>query len=583
MNLSDNTKTTRTSLEETLLHSRIILKFILFFGCIVNVLMLAAPLYSMQVFDRVLASGNTDTLLMLTIIMIFALVLLSIIRVLRSIITIYTGNWIENKMSDEILKVIAYPPSPDDQNGGAGLMRDLHLVRSYLASQQLLNIMDTPWAILFIAILFILHVYFGILSIIGSLILVLIGIFSDKATRSLNKSNTEYSFKSWTILDQTYKNTDTVSAMNMLDNIAQRWKAINKRVQTITTLSNKRQLIISEFSTFFRLLLQIAVTGIGAYLVIKGDITPGVIIASSSIIGRAVAPFQSTISSYNGFIKFMESYRRLNNSLKTQPIEYIAGNISAEEGSIELDNVNYKVFGKNTNSAELKEFSILSNISFRINKGEVLLVAGASGAGKTTLVKIIAGIIKPSQGTIKIGMINILNWNRKLLANFIGYLPQNVELFSATIKENITQMELHPDEEKCIAAAKLARVDDMISAMPLNYNTMVMRDGPFPSPGQRQRIALARTFYNVPKIVLLDEPNSNLDVAGEIALAQTIQNAKTNGNTVVIVSHRGNILGIVDKVLVLERGHIKVFATREEYIEILKNLHKDKPEQGIEA
>lgn len=572
MNLSDNHKTARTVLEETLLHSRIILKFILFFGCIVNVLMLAAPLYSMQVFDRVLASGNTDTLLMLTIIMIFALILLSIIRVLRSIITIYTGNWIENKMSDEVLKAVAYPTA-ENQNAGASLMRDLQLVRSYLSSQQLLNIMDTPWAILFILILFILHGYFGILSIIGSLVLVLIGIFSDKATRSLNRSNTQYSLQSWTVLDQTYKNTETVRAMNMLGNIAHKWNIINKKVQTITTLSNKRQLIISEFSMFFRLLLQIAVTGIGAYLVIKGDITPGVIIASSSIIGRAVAPFQSTISSYNGFIKFMESYKRLNNSLKNQPSEYIAGSISAEEGSIELDNINYKV----------KDFHILSNITFKVNTGEVLLIAGASGAGKTTLVKIIAGIIKPSSGTIKIGTINILNWSRKLLANFIGYLPQNVELFSATIKENISQMDPHPDEEKCALAAKLARVDEMISAMPLNYNTQVMRDGPFPSPGQRQRIGLARVFYNSPKIVLLDEPNSNLDVAGEIALAQTIQNAKANGNTVVIVSHRGNILGIVDKVLVLERGQIKIFATREEYVEILKNLHKDKPEQGIEA
>ncbi len=543
-------------LKEVLLVCRLMVKYALLFGCLVNILMLATPLYSMQVLDRVISSSNTDTLVLLTIVISFALLLLSLIQVARSFAMNQMGNWFERELSSKLFANAIKTALIARSSGGSQQLRDLQAIKTFLTSPALISILDIPWAIIFVAVLFMIHTYMGIMTVLGGAILLALAILSDKLTKPLHDSSNEYFISSMRQVDQATRNAEVVSVMGLLPEIDTTWQKINKKVQGAQNLVSGRQNILSELTKFIRLILQILVTGLGAYLVLKGEMSVGAIIACSSISGRALAPFEQAIMSWKGFLTCRQSYNRLNEIIDKYYNEEIRMSLPEPEGKMSAENLAYVPQHSN--------IPIVKNVSFNLESGEVLAIIGPSGSGKTTLAKLLVGAHIPSSGTMRIDNSNLIDWNKDELGKYLGYLPQDVELFGGTIRENIGRMNKNADSEKVVQAARLAGVHDMILQLPKGYDTEIGFDGSTLSGGQRQRVGLARAFFGEPKILVLDEPNANLDALGELALSNAIAKAKEKKITTVIISHRTSILTLVDKILVMKDGELIIFGERSE-------------------
>ncbi len=554
-----NKSTKYNPLKEVLLTCRIMFKYALIFGCLVNILMLATPLYSMQVLDRVISSANTDTLLLLTLVISFALLLLSLIQVARSFAMNKMGSWFEKELSSKLFANAIKTALVARGSGGSQQLRDLQSIKTFLTSPSLISILDIPWAIIFVAVLFMIHFYMGIMTVLGGALLLMFAILSDKLTKPLHDSSNEYFISSMRQVDQATRNAEVVSVMGLLPQIDNTWQVINNKVQTAQNLVSGRQNILSELTKFIRLILQILVTGLGAYLVLKGEMSVGAIIACSSISGRALAPFEQAITSWKGFLTCRQSYNRLNDTIDKYYSEEVRMSLPEPKGKLDADNVFYTP--PNTNK------HIVKGVSFGIEPGEVLAIVGPSGSGKTTLAKLLVGAWQPQVGTVRIDNANLADWNKDELGKYIGYLPQDVELFGGTIRENIGRMDKEADAEEVVRAAQLAGVHDMILQLPKGYDTEIGFDGSTLSGGQRQRIGLARAFFGNPKLLVLDEPNANLDSFGELALSNAISRAKETQITTVIISHRTSILSLADKILAMKDGVVAIFGDRDEVMQ----------------
>lgn len=546
-----------TPLKKILLSCRIIIKYILLFGCLVNLLMLSTPLFSMQVLDRVLSSGNKNTLLMLTLIIIMALALLGFIQSARAFAMNRMGSWIENKLSETVYSNSIRRSLNSKTMANSQQLRDLQTIKTFITSPGLISIMDMPWAIIFICVLFILHTAIGFLTLIAGTVLIIFGVIADRSTKPLIEANNENFLKSMRQVEQSTKNAEVIEVMGMKKNIIASWQIINQEVQQVQNLVSKRQTIFMEIIKFFRLVIQISVTAVGAYLVIKGEITSGTIIASSSLVGRALAPFESAINSWKGLIICKKSYERLSQSFLMYK-SFNKMSLPSPEGNIVVENIYFTPLGT--------QKYILKGINFTLKKGDILSIIGASASGKTTLAKLLVGSLNPNIGTIRIDGANIKDWNKNELGPYIGYLPQDVELFAGTVRENIARMNTHSHFEDVIVAAQLAGIHEMILRLPQGYDTNIGFDGAILSGGQRQRIGLARTFYGTPKFIVLDEPNASLDTEGEEALMTAISVAKEKGITTIIISHKKSILSAVDKILVIKDGTIISFGSTQEVL-----------------
>lgn len=551
-------------LKENLLACKLMFKYALLFGFIINILMLASPIYSMQVLDRVISSGNTNTLVMLTMVIGLALLLLSTLQASRSFAMTMMSNWLEKQLSEKIFASSVKMTVASKTNIGSQKLRDLQTIKTYLISPGLLAIIDTPWAIVFIIVLFIIHPWMGFLAIIGGSILIAMAIVSDRLTKTLLDSNNDEFIKSMRQVDQATKNAEVVEVMGLLPNIIRNWQKINHRIQTNQSLVAKRQSVLGELTKFIRLFLQILVTGIGAYLALKHEISTGAIIACSSLIGRALAPFEAAIATWKGFVNCRKAYARLNAATEMMRDSEERMDLPAPDGKIDVENMFYAP----PNSKK----HIIKGVNFSLGSGEVLVILGPSASGKTTLSKLIAGAISPSIGVIRIDEANVADWKRENLGPYIGYLPQDIELFSGTVRSNIARMDDEADPEKVIAAAQIAGVHEMILNLPKGYDTEIGFDGSILSGGQKQRIGLARAFYGDPRILILDEPNSNLDTEGEGALATAIEVAKEKEITCIIVSHKTNIINLADKIMIMKDGMIATFGNKQQIIEQISQL-----------
>ena len=552
----------QTPLKEALFFCRVMVKFVLIFGCLVNLLMLSTPLFSMQVLDRVLSSQNTDTLLMLTLVIILALTLLGLIQAARSFAMNKMGNWLENRLSETVFSNSIRLSLESKAMANSQQLRDLQTVKTFLTSPGLISIMDMPWAIIFIIVLFILHTYIGFLAIIAGTVLIIFGLIADRATKPLIEMNNENFIKSMRQVDQSTRNAEVIEVMGMKKNIIASWQNMNQDMQKTQNLVTKRQSIFMEITKFFRLIIQISVTALGAYLVIQGQITSGTIIASSSLVGRALAPFEAAINSWKGFVTCRKSYERLTKSFTRYSDDSNIMSLPEPEGIIGVENVYFAPMGVQRH--------ILKGIGFSLNQGEILAVIGPSASGKTTLAKLLVGIANPSIGTVRIDGASLKDWKKEELGPHLGYLPQDVELFSGTVKENIARMDTNPNPENVVIAAQLAGVHDMVLQLPQGYDTNIGLDGSMLSGGQKQRIGLARAFYGDPKFIVLDEPNANLDTQGEEALMTAISVAKEKSITTIIISHKTSILSVVDKILVMKDGMVASFGPKKEVMEKLK-------------
>ncbi|RYE05777.1 MAG: type I secretion system permease/ATPase [Rickettsiaceae bacterium] len=537
------------------------------FAFMINLLMLITPLYSLQVLDRVIGSGSKETLLMLSIVIGSIYFVYGLLQIARSFTLIKVGEWLDNTLSPVIFGHAISASATRVNVGASQLLRDFQTLKTFLTSTGINTIFDAPWSIIYIIVTFMIHPYIGIITVVGAIIIIITAIFNSVVTNKTLGEATEFAIKSHGQADVANRNAEAIEAMGMMKNVTTNWHKFSIQSLAKQSIASYRNGVISNFSRFIRNIMQMLVTGVGAYVVVSThgrDMTTGGMIASSIIVGKALAPFDNAIELWKIILGARKSYRNINEAfIKYSPRDE-AMPIPSVDGLITVENIYYSTpLPPNTPPSPNPRY-ILKDISFSIQPGEILAVIGPSAAGKSTLAKVLIGIWKVASGSVRLDGAEIYNWNRENFGHHVGYLPQGIELFSGSIKQNIARMIDDPDPVKVIAAAKIAGAHEMILRFPDGYDSDIGIAGSSLSGGQKQRIGLARAFYGNPKFIILDEPNANLDEAGEIALANALKQAKELGVTVIVISHRPSVLSVVDKILVLQEGSVMAMGTQEE-------------------
>lgn len=553
------------------------LKITFVFALIINLLMLVTPLYSLQVLDRVIGSGNLNTLLMLSLIIGGIYFVHCLMQIARSFTLIKIGEWLDNSVSPIIFAHSISASATKVNPASSQMLRDFQTLKTFLTSTGINTLFDAPWSIVYIIIIFLIHPYIGWITIVGAVIIVGFAFFNAVATNRTLSEATEFSIKSMTQSEVANRNAEAVEAMGMIKNVSKNWAKFNEASLAKQSVASYRNGIISNFSRFIRNIMTMAVTGTGAYVVVStsgAEMTTGGMIASSIIVGKALAPFDNAIVMWKSISGALKAYKGINESFeKFQPRDQSMP-IPHVEGHLTVENVFYVAPPRHGAAPSPIPKYILKGVSFSLQPGEILAIIGPSAAGKSTLAKIIVGVWEASNGSVRLDGGDVYTWNRENFGEHVGYLPQGIELFSGTIKENIARMSDEVSPEKVIEAAKMCGAHEIILRFQDGYETDIGTGGSNLSGGQRQRIGLARAFYGQPKLVVLDEPNANLDEAGELALAGALKEAKQRGVSVIVISHRPSILSEVDKIMVLQDGAVASFGTKEEVqgkIRMLKN------------
>jgi ATP-binding cassette subfamily C protein EexD len=533
-----------------------------FFSLFINFLMLVPALYMLQLYDRVITSGSESTLLMLTIIVVALFVTMGLLEWVRSQILVRVSARIETLVQQRLysatFKQALY-------SGGAQTssqpLDDLTGLRQFLTGNGLFAFFDAPWMPIYILVMFIFHQWYGWMAVATVIILSVLAILNEKLTKGLLKEANEMAIASRGLVNKNLRNAEVVDSMGMLNGLKARWLEKVNQVLFLQSKASTKAGAITALSKTIRIMAQSLVLGLGAYLVLEQQITPGLMIAGSILLGRALAPIDLMIGSWKGFIAARGQYARLNTILKQIPDDKEKMALPAPSGKLSVENVLVSSPGSRA--------PIVKGVSFSLEPGELLGIIGPSAAGKSSLARAILGIWPTLSGKVRLDGVDIFEWNRNELGPYIGYLPQDIELFDGTISENIARFG-EIDAEKIIDAAKIADVHEMILKLPKGYDTVIDSTGGLLSGGQRQRIGLARAVYGEPKFILLDEPNSNLDDQGELALAKALQQLKSKQVTVVVITHRTGVLNLLDKLLILKDGNVVNYGNRADVLQQLQ-------------
>lgn len=527
-----------------------------FFSLFINLLMLVPPMYMMQVYDRVLSSGSETTLLMLTLIMVFLLVTMGALEWVRSQVLVRVSTRLETlldqRMFDACYKQGLY-------SGGmvssSQPLSDMTQLRQFLTGNGLFAFFDAPWVPIYIGVMFIFHPLFGWVAVMSALLLFGLALINERATKpALAEANKEAA-GAMAFANKNLSNVEVIASMGMMGSIRKRWQQKNHRVLELQAEASSKAGVLANISKTVRIILQSLVLGLGAYLAIKQELSPGLMIAGSILLGRALAPIDLLIGSWRGFVSARSQYARLNELLTNIPADNDKMSLPAPVGNVSVEAAVIAPPGAKT--------AVIKGISFAVNAGESVGIIGPSAAGKSTLARALIGIWPAHSGKVRVDGADIFAWNREEVGPYIGYLPQDIELFEGSISENIARFG-DVDPEKVVEAAQMAGVHEMILRLPDGYDTLIGAHGGQLSGGQRQRVGLARAVYNSPRLIVLDEPNSNLDDVGEKALLVALAELKKRGSTVFIIAHRPSVLGSVDKILLLQDGQIKLFGPRNE-------------------
>jgi ATP-binding cassette subfamily C protein len=532
----------------------------LLFSLAINLLYLASPLYMLQVYDRVVSSGSELTLVMLTLVLLVALAALAALDSVRARVLTRASIRMDNLLAG---RIVAATVESSARVGGlrSQPLRDFDTFRQFITGSGIHALFDLPWAPIYIGIIFLLHPLLGAFALGCSIILVIMALLNDYLVRAPLSEANDAATRNYNFTDMSMRNSEVVQAMGMMSGLLQRWGRDRNRVLERQTLASDRAATISSGIRFLRLVMQSLILGLGAYLVIERVTTAGSMFAASILLGRALQPVEQIVGSWRGLTSARGAYRRVRDLLSANPLRDAALSLPRPAGRLSVEGLSYVAPGTNR--------PILRNVSFRIEPGEVLGIIGPSGAGKSTLVRHIVGNLYPSAGAVRLDGADVAPWPRESLGRYLGYLPQDIELFADTIAANIGRFRIERDED-VIEAAQRAGVHDMVLRLPAGYETQVGDTGGVLSGGYRQRIGLARAVYGRPSLVVLDEPSSNLDSDGDTALLDCIAELKRSGTTVVMVSHRPNTLAAVDKLLVLRDGTAELFGPRDEVIARLK-------------
>lgn len=543
---------------------------VLILTCAVNLLVLSIPIYLFQISDRVLTSRSVDTLIMLTAIIGGAVVFQAVFDAIRRFILMRTAVEVASRLGAPILKAAAHA-SLHGSGREYQTLGDLQTVRGFLVSGTLISFLDIPFAPLFILAIFLIHPDLGLIVVVTALLLMSIAIVNQRATaKPFAEANLAQSLANQH-LDSMSRNSQVINALAMIPEAVRIWGRDTAASMTAQVRAQDRNVTFAAVSRAVRLLTQVAILGWGAFLAIGGQITGGMVIAASIIAGRAFAPIEGSIEGWNNFILTRGAFERIRGLLRSTENKFEKLRLPRPEGRLDVERLLYVPGGTKQ--------VVLNGITFALQPGETLAVIGNSGAGKTTLGKMIVGSILPTSGSVRLDLMDIRNWDPRQFGENIGYLPQDVQLFPGTIKENIGRMRDDATDEQIFEAARLADVHNMIASLPHGYETRVAADGAPLSGGQKQRIALARAFFGNPKLLVLDEPNSNLDVAGDKALANAILHAREQAITVVVITQKPALLGVVDKIMLLTDGRIALFGERDRVLGEL-NAPKSNPAVG---
>jgi len=526
------------------------------FSGVSNVLMLTGAFFMLQIYDRVLPSRSVPTLVALAILVALLFTFLAIIETIRSRILIRIGASLDDVLSPRVYDtIVRLPLKVGNRGDGVQPMRDLDAVRGFLASSGLTALFDMPWLPLYLGIIFAFHTALGVTALIGSIILITLTLLTEALARNPMKAASEFAQTRHSLAEASRRNSEVLAAMGMAGRMSARWSDANKRYMANNQKASDVAGGFASVSKALRMMLQSAVLGIGAYLVIHRAATAGIIIAASILVARALAPVDLAIANWKGFLAARQSWKRLTQLLELLP---------ASQGPMPLPPPSTILVVEHASAMPPSERKVVvKDVSFTLAAGQGLGIIGPSASGKSSLVRMIVGAWQPVGGRIRLDGAALDQWSPEARGHHIGYLPQDVELFSGTVAENIARFEPDANPEAIISAARSADVHDLIVALPQGYKTEIGEQGQVLSAGQRQRIALARALYGEPFMVVLDEPNSNLDSEGEAALTQAILGVRKRGGILIVVAHRGSALAGVDLLLVMAKGQAVSFGPKD--------------------
>lgn len=526
-----------------------------FFSLFINVLAFVGPLYMLQIYDRVITSRNETTLVFITVLAAFLLVVYAALEKIRSSVLVRAGLLFDEHARSRLFEVVLHGSLREPGAAHSGVLRELDVLREFLTGAGLISFCDVPWVPIFVVGCFMLHPWFGVIATLGALLIFAFAVANEVLTRQQIKTASVSSAQASAYAAATFRNSEVLLAMGMWRALRERWLDRHKDVLELQALASDRAGALVSATKFLRAFLQIAILGTGAYLVILQEASPGAMIAASIIMGRALAPVELVVSQWKSFLAARGAFERIRMLIKLVPPS--SAKMSLPEPIGEIAAIDLAVGPPGSRRP------VIHGVTFALAAGTALGVVGPSAAGKSTLVRALVGVWPIMLGSVRIDGSDVAHWDNEQLGKHIGYLPQDVELFSGTIAENICRFQ-QPDDALIVAAAQMAGVHQMIQAMPEGYNTRIGESGLGLSGGQRQRIALARALYGTPRLIVLDEPNASLDSEGEAALLNALQRLKAEGSTVILITHKTNILSAMDKLLVMAAGQIQGFGDRDE-------------------
>ena len=531
----------------------------------VNLLLLVPALFMLQVYDRVLSSQSGDTLLVLMLGVGVALALMMALDYLRSRLQGVVGNLVGEALSPAVTRLAIAQGARRGSRASSEGLRDIGTLRTLFSAQGLLALFDAPWLVIYVAIIALAHPTLGLAAAAAAVLMLTIAIVNDRVTRHGIERVQKHATAASRYLEISLASAEVAQALGMTDALVARWQARNAEVSAIQRPLAERTVMIAAFTRMLRQAVQSGMLALGAYLVIKGEATGGVMIATTILLGRALAPVEQLVGSWRILAEGRAAYHRLKKLLEGADDATQRMPLPAPTGRLSAQGIVYRAPGTDR--------LILAGVGVNLPAGQSLAIIGPSGAGKSTLVRVLTGVWKPDAGVVRLDDADLTQWPRDQLGPWIGYVPQDVELFPGTVAENIARLGT-VDAEQVVQAAQRAQIHEMILGLPNGYDTVIDPSSALISPGQRQRMALARALYGAPQLLILDEPNSNLDGAGEAALGEVLR-ALAGRVTVIVVTHRSTLIQHVDQMMVLEGGRARHYGPTAEVLAAMQQAQSN--------
>ena len=527
------------------------------FSGFLNLLMLAPSLYMLQIYDRVLGSRNETTLWVLTLLLLGVYVFMGALEAIRAWVLVRVGARFDASLNARVFNATFERSLMQPGSNSAQPMHDLNTLRQTLTGAAVIALFDAPWMPIYIVVIAFFSIELAVFALVGALVLAALAVFNERQSKPRLDAAQKLNAQSQMALTNHLRNAEVIEAMGMLPQIRARWHRLHQKQIELQAVASDQAAVIGGLTKFVRITMQSLSLGFGALLVLDNKLSPGSMIAASVLVSRALAAIELLVGNWRQIITGRAAYARLRELVQGHPARQYGMSLPAPKGEIRFEGV--------STAAPGTKVLILKQMSFAIAAGDAIAVIGPSGSGKSTLARLLVGVWPALAGTVRLDGADLYRWSKDELGPHLGYLPQDIELFDGTVAENIARFG-EVDSERVIAAAKRAGMHELILRMPKGYDTALGAGGSAVSGGQKQRIGLARALYGDPAVVVLDEPNSNLDEQGERALAQTIRDLTERGTTTVMVTHRLSSVSVVNKIMVLSDGTIKAFGPRDEVL-----------------